>query len=149
MKPLFDAERMAFLVMDPEVEAELGELDTNDLLQTVRDGEELPHGILILPARYEVCGRCDGKGTHWHESLDNGITEEERERDWDDEGWEWLMRGGMDVECRECKGQRVVPVPLDTVNSVEAQRALKAYTAWWDDERDYRAMCEMERRMGC
>lgn len=144
MKPEFDARRMVFLVTDPDVEIPEPEGGNDDDLAEAEARHQLE-----LPARYDVCGRCEGKGTHWHEALSNGITQEDRDRDWDDDSWEWLMNGGMDVQCSECKGLRVVPVPVDVVSSPEAQRALALYTAWMDDERDYRAMCEAERRMGC
>lgn len=148
MKPTFDSRRMVFLVSDPDFEAEHGDLDEENALECFREGEQL-RGILLLPAQYEVCGRCSGKGTHWHPSLDNGITEEDRDRDWDPESWEWLMNGGMDVRCEECKGERLVPVPQDSVNSPEAQKAFQIYNNWLDEERDYQALCESERRMGC
>ena len=34
------------------------------------DGNE---ETISVPARWVVCPRCDGKGSHWHEAFDNGI----------------------------------------------------------------------------
>lgn len=148
MKPTFDVKQMVFLVADPEVE-ETSDYEPGDVLEMFREGDDLPKGILILPARYEVCGRCDGKGTHWHESLDNGITQEDRERDWDADSWDQLINHGlMDVQCKKCHGQRVVPVPMDTISAPEARKALQIFEEWHREEADYAALCAMERRMG-
>jgi hypothetical protein len=143
MKPYFDQRRMCFWVTDPEVVEDGVEFDFSD---PEWDPEGEP-GILKLNAHYEVCGRCDGKGTHWHESLSNGITQEDRERDWDDESWEWLMNGGMDVRCSECHGDRVVATVPQTFSNED--RAARLYWEWVQEEADYRALCESERRMGC
>ncbi len=62
-----------------------------------------------LPAKYEVCPRCSGKGTHVNPSVDgNGLTHEAFAEDPDFE--EAYFAGAYDVECYECKGKRVVPV---------------------------------------
>ncbi len=63
-----------------------------------------------LPGKYEVCGRCRGKGSHTNPSIDShGISQEEWfGPDWDDESREMYMSGGYDVACLECDGKRVV-----------------------------------------
>lgn len=66
-----------------------------------------------LPAKYEVCSRCSGEGSHVNPSIDgHGISAEEWDRDWDDESRddesrETYMNGGYDVTCETCKGLRV------------------------------------------
>lgn len=75
-----------------------------------------------LPARFEVCGTCDGKGSHVNPSIDShGITSEEWANDWDDESREAYMRGAYDVPCYECAGKRVSP-EIDETNLNAAQK---------------------------
>lgn len=65
---------------------------------------------LSLPAKYEVCPRCDGRGVHDNPAFSNGFTSDEMA----EEGPEFVedyMAGVYDVRCSECKGERVVPVP--------------------------------------
>jgi hypothetical protein len=79
----------------------------------VKPGEWIDHEETVeLPAKYEVCGRCRGKGTHSNPSIDgNGISAEEfYGPDWDDESREMYLTGGYDVTCHECDGKRVVLV---------------------------------------
>lgn len=67
---------------------------------------------LTIPAKYEVCGRCYGKGKHDHPAFANGITSSEwNSPDWDDDSHEAYIRGDYDVQCTVCNGERVVPVP--------------------------------------
>jgi hypothetical protein len=108
------------------------------------DGDELPHE---LPARYEVCPRCRGTGSHVNPSIDgHGITEEERERDWSDEDWERYLTGFYDVTCYDCKGLRVVKVvDRDACDS----ELLARYEADLSENEAYERMCEAERRYGC
>jgi hypothetical protein len=61
-----------------------------------------------VPIKFEVCGVCRGKGTHVNPSIDgNGISPEEFDQD--PEFYQEYRRGSYDVECYECKGERVVP----------------------------------------
>ena len=98
-----------------------------------------------LPARFEVCGRCEGHGTHTNPAIDgNGLTSE----DFDEQGPEFFadyMSGVYDVPCHECRGARVVAV-LD--RSRCPPELLKAYDKHQRDEANYQAECAMERRMG-
>lgn len=72
------------------------------------DDDELEHE---LPAKFEVCHRCRGRGTHVNPSIDgHGITAEEWDRDWSYEDRENYMSGFYDVDCHECDGLRVVAV---------------------------------------
>jgi hypothetical protein len=140
MTPIFDPKRMVFLVPVPEGEEPDG--------AEVHDDDETL--VLAVPGRYEVCSRCNGTGTHWHPAFDNGITQEDRERDWDDESWSDLMSGMYDVQCSQCHGNRVEPVMLDYAQlSTPAQRLGYTYhEEWMTEEAEYRAMRAMERRMG-
>jgi hypothetical protein len=108
------------------------------------DDDEIPHE---LPAKYEVCPRCRGAGSHTNPSIDgHGITEEERERDWSDEDWERYLNGFYDVTCYECRGLRVVKV-VDRENC--DSELLARYDKDRADDAAYERMCEMERRYGC
>ena len=106
------------------------------------------HGAYFsLPAKYEVCGTCNGKGTHVNPSIDaHGITGEEWENEWSDEDREGYFSGRYDVTCSECDGKRVVPVPDESRATKEAMAAWEEIS---EDDADYRNLCEAEHRMGC
>lgn len=93
------------------------------VLQTVgEDGCDLD---VTIPAHYEVCSRCYGKGRHDHPAFANGITMEEwHGPDWDDESREQYMAGAYDVPCEVCKGARVELVP-DEQQTPEVMAALR------------------------
>ena len=67
--------------------------------------------IVEFPTKFEVCGTCNGKGTHVNPSIDaNGITQSEMYElgpEFEDE----YFSGAYDVTCNECHGKRVVSVP--------------------------------------
>lgn len=71
------------------------------------DGEEQP-----IKCRYEVCGTCNGTGSHVNPSIDSGgLTYDDLYEDPDfAEGY---FGGMFDVPCYECHGNRVVPTPID------------------------------------
>lgn len=97
---------------------------------------------LDVPCKAEVCGVCDGRGSYVNPAIDgHGITAEEwNGPDWDDDSRQAYLSGGYDVQCAECHGLRVVPVP-DLERCDDAQKAaVAAYeqhlqdVARWDDE---------------
>lgn len=110
------------------------------------DGEEYETKI---PAKYEVCSRCEGHGTHLTPSIgEHAYSQEEFEESFCDEEdrEQYFRRGGIyDVRCEECSGKRVVLVP-DWDHCPSDLRA--EYEAHLDEEADYEAMCAAERRMG-
>lgn len=73
--------------------------------------------------KFEVCGTCNGKGSHVNPSIDaHGIGREEFDEDPDFE--EAYFAGRYDVACAECGGKRVVAVTDDErVNEMIADRA--------------------------
>ena len=111
-----------------------GKFDPRAMTITVEwehdDGESEPvvHEH-TFPAKFEVCGTCDGRGTHVNPSIDaGGITQQEFD---DDPQFRADYFGGAyDVKCAECHGQRVKP-EIDTVRvaagSPEVKAAWKAY----------------------
>lgn len=75
------------------------------------DGDEVE---VDLPAKYEVCGTCEGNGTHLNPSIgQHAYSSEEFYESFDEEEQEqYFKRGGMyDVQCEECNGKRVIAVP--------------------------------------
>jgi len=113
---------------------------------TVEDdqGEEVTHE---LPAVMEVCGRCDGHGTHLNPNIgQHAYTPEEFRESFDDEeAAEYFKRGGIyDVTCEECGGRNVVPV-VDRDNADKTILAL--YDKKMKDDAEYEAMARSEARM--
>jgi hypothetical protein len=97
-----------------------------------------------VPARYEVCDTCHGKGTHVNPSIDShGLTAEDFAEDPDFR--EAYFEGRYDVLCAECGGRRVVPVVDETRATPEQERlAEEARTSHYEDQR-----CRWhEREMG-
>ena len=92
-----------------------------------------------LPAKFEVCGTCSGKGSHVNPSIDgNGLSREDFDADPDFE--ESYFRGDYDVRCHECDGLRVVPI-IDWDHLTPAQKIIAeahekraAQNAQWDAE---------------
>jgi hypothetical protein len=62
-----------------------------------------------LPVKFEVCGTCEGRGSHVNPSIDcGGLTAEDFD---EDPGfYEDYMGGRYDQPCNECNGKRVAPV---------------------------------------
>lgn len=62
---------------------------------------------VMLPAKRVVCHRCDGSGFHVNPSVDgHGLSSDDFDQDPDFR--EAYFSGRYDVECEECKGERVV-----------------------------------------
>lgn len=79
-----------------------------------------------LPAKWEVCGRCEGAGKHVNPAVDgNGLTQEDFDEDPDFK--EDYFRGVYDVECEECRGRTTVLV-VDEEAMLRERPELKA--AW-------------------
>lgn len=93
-----------------------------------------------LPSKYEVCGRCRGKGAHVNPNIDgHGITADEwNGPDWDEESQEMYLSGGYDISCLDCGGDRVVLVP-DEDRLTDEQRKL------WADKLECEAAERNER----
>jgi RecJ-like exonuclease len=100
-----------------------------------------------LPAKYEVCGRCNGEGKHDHSAFSNGVSREQFDEDPDFE--EAYFRGDYDVVCEECKGRTtVLVVDADACKAAGLEKELEIY---WDncrEDRMTRREMEAERRMG-
>lgn len=61
-----------------------------------------------LPAKYDVCSRCNGHGIHTNPNIDgNGITSSEWS-EWEPEEKESYLSGKYDVSCEVCSGEKVM-----------------------------------------
>lgn len=97
-----------------------------------------------IPARFEVCDLCRGRGSHVNPSIDaSGLTCDDFDQDPDFE--EDYRSGRYDVPCNECEGRRVVPVPDEQRTDPEI---LRMYEDRLKDDYDYRRECAAERAMG-
>jgi len=104
------------------------------------DGEE----TIYLNARWAICSRCHGDGTHVNPAVDgNGITQEEMDQDPD--FFEAYMSGQYDIRCEECDGSGKVAEPDPHNNPAEL---LEAWEAFQKDLAESRAIEAQERRMG-
>jgi hypothetical protein len=127
---------------------------TKKVTVTDDEGGETEHE---LPAKFEVCSRCEGHSTHLNPSIgQHAYSQEEFEEAFSDpeEREVYFKRGGMyDVTCEECRGQRVVAVVDE--EAVKRTPDLKAvYDQWVEQEehsaafdREWRREQEMEARM--
>lgn len=97
-----------------------------------------------IPAKYEVCDNCQGRGTTVDPAIDgNGLSGEEFAEDPDFA--EDYFGGHYDVQCRECKGNRV-KLHADWDKMTPEQRdAYEEYCKWRRSDRLER---DAERRMG-
>lgn len=101
-----------------------------------------------LPAKFELCGSCQGAGKHVHKGVDaGGLTRSDLAEDPDFA--EDYFSGRYDVTCTECNGKRVAPVidwdsiPADKKKEVEAEldsRAEAAYSCHAEDMGEKRQM---------
>lgn len=105
-----------------------------------------------IPAKYEVCDRCEGEGSHLTPSIgEHAYSEEEFREAFDEEEREqYFTRGGMyDVVCIDCKGLRVVlVVDEDACKRDGKLTELTQYNEHKDQEASYVREREAERRMG-
>jgi hypothetical protein len=98
-----------------------------------------------IPAKYEVCSTCDGKGKHVNPSIDShGLSREDFDDDPDFA--EDYFAGRYDVPCNECDGNRVSP-EVDWNRMTPEDK--KYVEDWIEDHYSYQRECDMERRMGC
>ena len=105
------------------------------------DGDEIETDF---PAKFEVCGTCEGEGTHVNPSVDShGISQEEFDEDPDFR--EKYMSGQYDVTCNECRGLRVVPA----VNVEACDAVQQADLAIWETQEADRCQYDRERAHEC
>lgn len=90
-----------------------------------------------LPGRYEVCPRCEGRGSIVNPSVDgNGLDANAFAEDPDFK--EAYFSGVYDIHCPECHGQKVVAV-ADIPRCTFSQKRLLVSERYWQlDEIAYR-----------
>lgn len=104
------------------------------------DEEEVTHE---LPAKNEVCDRCEGYGHHTNPNIDgNGITQSEW-AEWDIEDRESYLSGEYDVSCEECHGNKVTQVVDEELCSPEQLQILQQ---WAEQEGERYASDAADRR---
>jgi len=65
-----------------------------------------------VPVRFEVCPLCGGRGKHVNPSIDaHGLSRDDFDED--PAFAEAYFRGDYDQPCTLCRGEKVVPVPLN------------------------------------
>lgn len=107
------------------------------------DGDEVE---VEVPAKFEVCPKCEGSGSHVNKAVDgHGISREEFDQDPDFE--EAYFSGRYDVTCTECDGLRVAEVidhdlctPEQKTQLAEWERQQCLRAQWRAEERHERAM---------
>jgi len=118
--------------------------DSMTIFVTMYNDEDEEEEV-AFPARYEVCGLCDGRGSHVNPSIDSeGISAEEFYEDPDFA--EEYHRGTYDVSCYRCGGNRVEPVVDEACCEKESLKRLDSYLKSRSDDIRER---ESERRFGC
>lgn len=112
------------------------------------DGKECACPVVcgdVVPMVWEVCGFCDGRGKYVNPNVDrNGISGDEFRED--PEFYESYVNGAYDIQCKQCKGRRVMPQPADPkarehINKLQVEHD-KCMAEMY-------AEMEAERRMGC
>jgi hypothetical protein len=109
-----------------------------------------------LPARYNICWRCEGHGKHLTPSIgEHAYTQEEFESSFSDEEErsEYFTRGGRyDVVCYICNGERVLlEIDEDAIKFLGSDEQKRIFADYKRHEREaaaYNRACEMERKMG-
>jgi hypothetical protein len=98
-----------------------------------------------VPHKNEVCGRCEGHGTHLNPNIGgHAYTMEEFNESFDDEEREeYFKRGGRyDVTCEACGGNKVVAVPTEEGATPEQKAHIKA----WEESEERSARYDAEDR---
>ena len=112
------------------------------------DGEE---HVVNIPAQWEVCSDCHGKGTTylgWTSAEQPALTREDFDREGPDFMEEYVS-GYYDRACPSCKGRTtVLVVDWDAFEATDPELS-KKYQRDLEDEAAYQREVAMERRYGC
>ena len=99
-----------------------------------------------LPARFEVCELCNGRGTHVHPSVDAcGISK--NDFDDDPEFEEAYFGGHYDVACYRCKGKRVEPIVNEDILTTRQKESWDNIQKQWAEVMQDRLSDYFTRRM--
>lgn len=101
-------------------------------LWLTRYSDEEGETRVVIPSKFEVCDRCEGKGTHVNPSVDgNGLSREDFDADPDFA--EDYFSGAYDVSCEDCGGKRVQLVPKEEGATPEQLKLIEEY---WENKRE-------------
>ena len=114
------------------------------------DSEPKEH-VYEVPAEFDVCDTCSGRGRHVNPSIDaDGLSSDDEfwadDRD-EETGESRYMRGDYDVPCYGCSGARVIPVPAPS-DDPKVRAAIEKFNEYAEADAEFRALCAAERRMG-
>lgn len=71
--------------------------------------EDQSFAQMLCDGKKEICSRCDGEGKHVNPNIDhNGLSEEQLA---DDDFRASYFGGQYDVQCEECRGNKIVLTP--------------------------------------
>lgn len=116
------------------------------LTVTVEDPETGDEIEVAIPARFEVCDRCEGRGTHVNPAVDgNGLSQEDF--DGDPDLRENYFGGMYDVSCEDCGGKRVVLVPDEKNADSETKKLIEAHHNRQREAAEWAAADSYTRRM--
>lgn len=119
------------------------------------DAETGDEVTVKVPHVNEVCGRCEGHGTHLTPSIGNhaySVEEFNEAFDDDESRAEYFKRGGIyDVQCEECHGEKVIAVPTEDGATPDQKKHIQAFHQEQEDNRRYDAEDRHTRWMesGC
>lgn len=116
--------------------------DKDRMTLTIYEDDEAE---FTVPAKYDVCSTCEGRGSHVNPSIDShGLSREDFDEDPDFE--EDYRSGAYDVSCVECRGNRVVPVvdearatkeELEKVEKAIEDHYANQRESWYEREHGY------------
>jgi len=99
-----------------------------------------------LPSKNEVCGTCQGYGSHDHRGIIDGALTEDQVRDPD--FMEDYQNGNYSVPCEECRGANVVLVVDEYVLDHDDPPLMKAIRDAQESVANYNRASAREREMG-
>jgi len=99
-----DPKHMAIFVRPEDSDQD----EDSDVALDEDEDENGPVGLRI-PAKFEVCSRCQGRGSHDPEAFSGGFSQEDFDEDPDFR--ESYFSGDYDVRCEDCNGERVTLEP--------------------------------------
>lgn len=108
---------------------------------------DVPEGTteLVVGFEWQICGTCEGDGTHVNPSIDcGGLTREDFDADPDFE--ESYRSGAYDVTCSECGGSG--KTPKLTPRTADERAIVAGLEKQEADEASYERECRAERAMG-
>lgn len=107
-------------------------------------GTPLEPKVHTIHLKWEVCGTCEGKGSHVNPSIDaHGLSHDDFE---EDPGFEEdYFSGVYDVKCYECGGRTTSPAIDEKLTPEETLTWINEH---FEYEASYQAEVDAERRMG-